>query len=249
MRAAPWRNPILNLTAFIALIELNLGVAIVLQERRVSDGTFSSNTAELAFAGALTFCVAPFQVIVTKVDSWKTSTFASVASDTFWTFIFLLFHFAGASALSAQILYNPSSEPFVHQGTIGLLAISWLTSILLSFILTFNLTFFIRRWAGWEDGVSKLPVMVLWEEGWWGGGVIKREAQEEWKRKSEMVLASQMAEEWKAQEKELEKEREKEARSTKAKGKKGRDVTIVVGEVNRSEDSGFDSYVEPNRIR
>ncbi|KAL8277242.1 hypothetical protein RQP46_010311 [Phenoliferia psychrophenolica] len=177
VRAAPFRNPTIAFVAFLALIELNLAVAVVLQERRVSEGDYSNTNAFLAFCGFFTFALAPLQFIASRI--WLDGKIATVSWDCLWTSLMLVFHFAGAAALTTTVNLQPSHEPFVARGAIGLLALAWTMTILLSFLFFTTVTFFIRRWAAWEDGVSKMPTATMWEEGWWGGGLVKKKSTDE----------------------------------------------------------------------
>lgn len=145
--------------------------------------------------------------------------------------------------MSDQILYQPSHEPFVRTGSLGLLAISWINTFVLFLVLSTTCTFFIRRWAGWEDGVSKMPAKQLWDEGYWGGGAVKKEAQEAWREKRAKA-SREVAEQWRRDQAEVQ-EREEAGKKGKAPAKRapGHDeVVVVIHPATMSTDSGFSQY-------
>ena len=123
----------------------------------------------------------------------------------------------------------PSHEPFVSRGSSGLLALAWIISVLTAFLFFTTATLFIRRWAAWEDGVSHMPTYKLWEEGWYGGGLVKRLAQDEWRRKG--LESQERAAEWR------ERERNQvmgEADGIRGKGK-GKEVKVLPSRQGQNE--------------
>ncbi|KAM0752741.1 hypothetical protein T439DRAFT_378529 [Meredithblackwellia eburnea MCA 4105] len=173
------RNPLLVVTIFVVLIQMNMAFAVVLQERREFDSN-SASSAELAFAGLFALCFGPFLALAPRY--WPEGVLSQVRIELLLSFLYWIFCFGGSSALSSQLTFQETSpDPFVRSGTIALVILSWAATVLFGAFFSITAALFIRRWAAWEDGVSRLNARVIWEEGWNGGIMMRRNMDEGWK--------------------------------------------------------------------